>query len=461
MKDSLLILKILKFSMKEIFKKIIIKILKIEAGFILNKHKPFIVAITGNLGKTTTKDFIAHVYKNKYVNENVRATEKSLNSEFGIPLTILNESTAWNNPISWLKIISVSFFREYFAKNFPTYLILEIGADHKGDIKDATTYIKPDICVLTAMQKNLVHGEFFKNREEHVREKKYLAEAIKTGGILIYNKDDDDMKNIAAEVNIEKEISFGQDKNADVQIIESRFFYSDETVIEGMEIFLKINKKQKSYKLYGVLGEGCQYALAAAVSLTLDQSVPSNFAGSPHLRTQGESENVFNNIEFPKSRMRVLKGVNTSVIIDDTYNASPKATESAINTVDKILCKGKKILILGHMAELGEKAEKEEHVKIAKLANNVFDKIIFIGRNNHLYEMGISEIQQVGIAEKIKYFDKAENAIKYVKEMIGEYDIVLCKGSQSARVEKVVVDILVNYADKYEVCRQEKEWQER
>jgi UDP-N-acetylmuramoyl-tripeptide--D-alanyl-D-alanine ligase len=157
--------------MKEIFKKIVVKILKVEAGLILKKHQPFIVAITGNLGKTTTKDYVAHVYRKQFGDENVRATEKSLNSEFGVPLTILGQKSAWDNSFLWLKIIFKTFFQEYFRKDFPKYFILEVGADHKGDIKDISEYVKPDICILTAMQKNLVHGEYFKNRDEHVKEK--------------------------------------------------------------------------------------------------------------------------------------------------------------------------------------------------------------------------------------------------------------------------------------------------
>jgi UDP-N-acetylmuramoyl-tripeptide--D-alanyl-D-alanine ligase len=452
--------------MKEIFKKIIVQILKTEAEMLLKKYKPFIVAITGNLGKTTTKDYVAHVYKKIFVNENnpenVRATEKSLNSEFGVPLTILGEKSAWDNPFLWLKIIFKTFFQEYFRKDFPQYLILEVGADHKGDIKDISEYVKPDICILTAMQKNLVHGEYFKNRDEHIKEKKYLADAIKQNGILIYNADDEDFQNVAEEIKNERKdvkiISFGENEKADIKIVDNRFLYNDETEIEGQEIKLRIPEILE-IKLYGTLGDAFKYAIASSIaSLKFLEQLPQNFSTKNFTPSkEGELSEIFSDIENPKSRMRILKGINNSTIVDDTYNASPKATENAINTIDNIINKGKKILVLGHMAELGDSAEVFEHKRIAELADKIFDKIIFIGRNNNLFEKGISEKSK----EKVLFFKNSKDAIETIKEMIGEYDLVLCKGSQSARVEKVVVEILQNFSDKYEVCRQEKEWEER
>jgi UDP-N-acetylmuramyl pentapeptide synthase len=114
------------------------------------------------------------------------------------------------------------------------------------------------------------------------------------------------------------------------------------------------------------------------------------------------------------------------------------------------------------MAELGDSAEVFEHERIAELADKVFDNIIFIGRNNNLFEKGIKNSQILHEEQgKVLYFANSKEAIEIVKEMVGEYDLVLCKGSQSARVEKVVVEILQNFSDKYEVCRQEKEWEKR
>jgi len=204
--------------MKDKLKSWVIKILTKESELVLNKFKPRVIAITGNVGKTTTKDFVYSVLK--VGGAEVRAAEKSQNSEFGVCLTILGEKNAWNNPAAWLKLLTVGFVKEYFTlkykcalKKYPEKLILEIGADHPGDIKHITSFVKPDVVVLTAFQKTPTHGEFFATIEQHIREKKYLVDAIKPGGTICYNADDEVMSKMARSVEGLKDvklISFGK-----------------------------------------------------------------------------------------------------------------------------------------------------------------------------------------------------------------------------------------------------------
>ena len=86
--------------MKAIFKNIIVSILIFEVRMILSKHKPFIIGVTGNVGKTSTKDAIYYSLIANLDKKSVRRSEKSLNSETGVPLTIIGKASGWNNPIS-------------------------------------------------------------------------------------------------------------------------------------------------------------------------------------------------------------------------------------------------------------------------------------------------------------------------------------------------------------------------
>jgi UDP-N-acetylmuramoyl-tripeptide--D-alanyl-D-alanine ligase len=97
--------------MKDKLKSWVVKILTKESDLVLNKFKPRVIAITGNVGKTTTKDFVYAVLKGG----NVRAAEKSQNSEFGVCLTILGEKNAWNSPVAWLKLLTAGFLKEYLG----------------------------------------------------------------------------------------------------------------------------------------------------------------------------------------------------------------------------------------------------------------------------------------------------------------------------------------------------------
>src|SRR3989344_4669974 len=132
--------------MKSALKKIIFGILTWEARLMLHKHHPKIIAVTGSVGKTSTKDAIYTVISKKF---NTRKSEKSFNSEIGVPLTILGLDTAWSNFFKWIWNIIVGLWRVLFIRNYPKVLVLEVGADHPGDIRNIVEWVQPDIAVVT------------------------------------------------------------------------------------------------------------------------------------------------------------------------------------------------------------------------------------------------------------------------------------------------------------------------
>ena len=198
--------------MKDLFKLVVVYLLTWEAKLVLTRHKPFIIGVTGNLGKTSTKDAIYAVMKGHF---HVRRSEKSLNSEFGVPLTILGMKSGWNNPFHWAKILIRGFFVA-FKKGYPTHLVLEIGADRPGDIKSIARWVKPDITVVTQFGQVPVHVEFFKDRDAVIEEKGYLVEALKSDGVFIYNRDDNDAKKLLEKTQARK-VSFGIHEPSDAQ----------------------------------------------------------------------------------------------------------------------------------------------------------------------------------------------------------------------------------------------------
>ena len=112
--------------MKSALKKIVVIILIKEAAWLLRRHKPTIIAITGSVGKTTTKDAIFAALKNSI---STRKSEKSFNSEVGVPLTVLGLNNGWNNPLLWVKNIIDGFFIAAFSKSYPAVLVLEAGIE--------------------------------------------------------------------------------------------------------------------------------------------------------------------------------------------------------------------------------------------------------------------------------------------------------------------------------------------
>src|SRR3989344_4779348 len=173
--------------MKNLFKKLIIFIITLQARAVLRKYKPMLVAVTGSVGKTSAKDAIYAVLAKS---ARVRKSEKSFNSEIGLPLTILGVPNAWNNPFRWLQNIIDGVFILVFNAQYPEWLVLEVGADRPGDITSLSKWLPVDIAVITLLPEMPVHVEFFDSPEAVIEEKAAIIDAIKPGGVLALFADD-------------------------------------------------------------------------------------------------------------------------------------------------------------------------------------------------------------------------------------------------------------------------------
>jgi UDP-N-acetylmuramoyl-tripeptide--D-alanyl-D-alanine ligase len=433
--------------MKNIFKKIIAKILEIEAATIIKKYKPKIIAVTGSVGKTSTKDAIYSVISKSF---HVRKSEKSFNSDIGVPLTVLGCNNAWNNPIKWLQNIYKGLALILFRRSYPEWLVLEVGADRPGDIKQITRWLKPDVVVVTKFSKVPVHIEYFKDKNAVVLEKGFLVSALKHDGTLILNSDDEDVfafKNKTPN----KVITFGLEGNTEVRATNYSI-YSNEETGEPLGVCFKVEYAGNCLpvKLAGTLGSNNIYSSLAALAVGI----------SLGLNLVEATENLSTHIA-PRGRMTLIKGVKNSLIIDDTYNSSPVALTSALETLKslKLKNKNKKIAMLGDMMELG-KHTAEAHKEAGVLAATACDILVTVGlRSRALAESAIDS----GLDEdSVLQFDSSLEAGLYIKNIIGEGDIILVKGSQSTRMEKIVKEIMAEPEQASELLvRQDEEWLRR
>lgn len=423
--------------MKDLIKPLIVTILTWEAKAVLVRHKPFIIGVTGNLGKTSTKDAIYSVMKDHV---HVRRSEKSMNSEFGVPLTILGEKSGWNSPLRWLLIILRGFFVP-FSKEYPTHLVLEIGADRPGDIKSITSWVKPNITVVTQFGQVPVHIEFFPNRDAVIEEKGYLVSALKEDGIFIYNKDDHDSEKLLAKTNAKK-ISFGIHEQADMRATNVRLYG---TPITGTEADIKTGGAVEHLVLPEVVGKSPVYCALPALVVASHLHIPLPVACAA-LRDAAK----------PRGRMRLLQGMNESVIIDDSYNASPKATEHGLKTLSEIDTPGRKIAVLGDMLELGTHT-RDEHYKIGKIAAQSCHRLFTVGIRSRVTAEGALDAKMSD--DMIMQCDTAIDAGKELVQILQPGDVVYVKGSQSMRMERAIAMILgKNHPPESVLVRQEQEW---
>jgi len=429
--------------MKSIFKKIISLIITCEAILIIKKYKPKIIAITGSVGKTSTKDAIFAVMSSSFF---VRKSEKSFNSDIGIPLTILGCQNAWFDPIKWCRNIFRGLELILFTNKYPEWLILEVGADRPGDIKNVSRWLKPNVVVLTSFAKVPVHVEFFKDRDAVIREKKYLVDALKHDGILIVNGDDEDSVKIKESTkNIS--IIYGTSNMADLIATEIKNYYGKDGGIEGVTFKVEYKENIIPVIIKGALGDKSLYSSVAAIAVGISQKINIVKAGEALI-----------NLEASKGRMRIIKGIKNTTIIDDTYNSSPKALISALNTLKeiKVSNSAKKIAVLGDMLELG-KHSIDEHYKAGKLVADVCDILLTVGiRSRKIAEGALDGL----LSEKNIYqFEDSVEAGKFLQNILKEGDVILIKGSQSMRMERAVEEVMSEPDKAGELLvRQETEW---
>jgi len=431
--------------MKEIFKKIIFLILTIEAKLVLLRYRPKIVAITGTVGKTATKDAIYHGLSSKL---HVRKNNKSMNSEIGVPLTILGLDSGWNNPGYWLQNILRGFVQIFYRPNYPRWLVLETGIDHPGDMKRTASWLKPDVAVVTNFAKVPSHVENFDSPEDVMYEEGSLMEYLRSDGVLILNGDDEDILKLKSKSK-NKVYTYGM---GEVDLVASNY----SVIYEGREennpiatgISFKVNYQGNSIpiNIKGVIGDQFIYPVLAALSVGVSIGISAV-----------DISTAFTNMEFAPGRMNLLKGENGTTLIDDTYNSSPIAAAKAISTLSMMECNGMKIAVLGDMLEIGHFSASEHRKAGAFIAKSDIDILITVGmRSQSTME---AAIENKMAKKRVFHFEKSVDAIEKVREFLGEGNIILVKGSQGIRMEKISKELLEDKGSASEVLvRQESVW---
>jgi len=426
---------------KQIFKTIIVYILTLEARLVLRKYKPTIVAVTGNVGKTSTKDAIFTVLSRAYY---VRKSEKSFNSDIGVPLTILGLPNAWHNPLKWVTTICKGFGVLFLKNHYPKWLVLEVGADRPGDIKRIASWLSPDVVVMTKIGEVPVHVEYFSSAEEVAREKRYLVEALKPSGLLVLDVDNPFISFIK-EKNRAKVVTFGISENADVYASNAQVVYSEDGKPTGMTFKANYSSSSVPVRIENTIGFHLLCPALAAFAVAIHNQI-NLISAVEWIR---EYENA-------PGRLRVISGVRGSTILDDSYNASPIATSAGLSTLKEIETTGRKIAVLGDMLELG-KHTADEHKKIGTEVAESADVFYAVG-------MRMEEATHAALAhnmpkENIYTFADAREAGEALKKEIQKNDVVLIKGSQSMRMERVIECIMAHPEQKRDLLvRQDPDW---
>ncbi len=336
-----------------------------------NKRKRFqgtVIAVTGSVGKTTTKELLSQFLSKRF---SVYFNVKSYNNLIGVSYTLSN------------------------LPNSTEVYVQELGTNRKGEIKELTNIVKPDIAIVTHIGK--AHTENFKNIKEIVEEKLSITENAKIA-IVPYQ-----FKELS---KAEKTITFGE--KGDISLKKLKLKQN------GTEFTLSVGNFEERF-FTDIPGYSVVNATMIAAAVSLEMEISLKDLKEAVLRFQP-----------PEMRMNTLK-LGRVTLINDAYNANPVSMANAIKVLS--LYSKRKVAILGEMLEL-EKAE-EEHRKLGKLLKtHQIDAVITVGKN-------AAAILETFDGEAY-HFKSREEFLKFIKNYEFSNSVVLIKGSRANRLEEAV-----------------------
>ena len=355
------------------------------ARFYKNKFEIPFIAVTGSVGKTTTRDMVYSTISEKY---NSLKNVGNLNNQFGVPLTLFNLN------------------KEHECA------VIEMGMSGFNEIEYLANMVHPQIGIISNI--GYSHVEHLGSREGIFKAKMEITTNFDESSLLIVNGDDDCLKTLKDRDLVYRLKTFGFEKYNDIYC-ES--FEMDEDSIS----FIAVIDGKKEEFLLPTVGKHNIYNAMASILVGINLNM-----------TIEEIKNGLKNFQCTKNRLDIIKN-NNLTIIDSVYNASIDSMIAALNILGRY--QGRRIAILGDMFEMGEFSEFG-HRQVGKAAFNNMDILIAIGKDS---EFIVKELQENNMkSDNLYYFETKEEAIKNLDNIIKENDTILVKASRGMHLEKVV-----------------------
>ncbi len=390
-----------------------------------------LVAVVGSVGKTSTKIAIGTVLNEKF---RVRLHEGNHNSELSAPLAILGVEFPDDirNLGQWMTVFKAVKLRIKQPADVDV-IVQELGTDGIGQIPHFGTYLKPDLAVVTSVAPE--HMEFFKTMDAVAAEELSAANYSKWA---LINRDD--VPGVYAQDITNPNLNtYGTTDAA-----EYRFDSSDYAFEDGFTgVFVAPEYQQAVPTTLQLIGEHSTRAAVAA------GAVAAKLGMTPEEVAVGMSK-----IRAVQGRMNLLRGVNSSIIIDDTYNSSPLAVASALRALYQMNVP-QRIAVLGSMNELGDMSEAE-HAAVGKLCDPVeLAHIITVGEDAEKYLAPVARANGCHVVS----FKSAIDAGAYAHKFLERGAALLFKGSQGGiYLEEGVKVVLHSTEDEEQLVRQSPAW---
>jgi UDP-N-acetylmuramoyl-tripeptide--D-alanyl-D-alanine ligase len=348
-----------------------------------------VVAITGSIGKTSTKEFTARLLSTRF---KILKSPRNFNNRIGLPISILSMNSSHE------------------------IAVLEMGMSQAGEIRELTEIAPPDVAVLTGIAP--VHLEFFASLEDIAMAKEELLEGAKPGALAVLNGDDPLVRKLAGSYSKGQIIFFGTGADCPVRAENIRHLG-----LKGMRFNL-VYGQEKAEVAVPFLNEAlvnnllAACAVAFSFSVKLDKLLPA-FSELPTIEHRGE----------------LLKLKNGVKIYDDSYNSNPVALSGVLKSLSHISTR-RKIAVLGDMLELGARELDFHRETGKKIPEYGWDVLVTVGPRAKLLAEGA--IENGFNRDQIFSFNEADEARNWLKTFIQAGDFLLIKGSRAMALDRII-----------------------
>ncbi|CAN5196648.1 UDP-N-acetylmuramoyl-tripeptide--D-alanyl-D-alanine ligase [soil metagenome] len=449
--------------MRRIIILLVLSYLRFFARLALALHQPIVIGIAGSVGKSSTRNALYAVLKDYFPTKMVYG-----NSETGIPLGILGIHHNGFSVLHWgMNILKAPFGILYLRKT--KYLIVEMGIDEPFAPKNMSyllTIVKPHIAL--SLNVSATHTLQF---EKVIPKNHHFTSNAEKREFLINKIAQEDTKIIS-----QSDCLLGIINKDDYHLQQALCPYLKENTKTTIQTFGKEKTNAVWYESVKISENGSVFSFGIAddektltftfPTLFLPREYQELFAAVilvgkyfslSHSQIQLALEK---NFALPKGRASLLQGINQSLIIDSSYNASKDAVLAFLSLLETLKTETERpvVLLFGDMRELGEES-KIEHEEVALRIAEVVDYVYLVGSMTKQYVLPIMENKPQ--VKKVLWFSSALAAGKHLQESLPKNALILIKGSQNTLfLEEAIPYILQNKHDAEKLCRQEAYWKE-
>ncbi len=361
------------------------KALKAIGAYIRSFYPNKVIAITGSVGKTTTREMITAALS---ASTKVFHTIGNMNSQIGVPITL-----------------------SHMLDEPSEIAVLEMGISEEGNMDVLAEIARPDIAVISTI--GVAHIEYLKTEENIRKEKLKITSRMDENGVLFLNGDDPLLAEMKDKLNLSVYF-FGTESWCDYRAENIRM-ENNMTLYDYCHGNIRIPVRLSMPGLHNVRNS----LSAIAVTDHLGYDVPA-------------AAEVFKT--FIGTRQKITKSKKGYTIIDDTYNANPDSMKACINVLCDMQCSGKRIAVFADMLELGENSEKFHRAIGTYLRNTSVDELITIGEMAE--KIGDEAGKNSGI--KVLHCENNKSASDYINQILKPGDVITVKGSNSMNMSEII-----------------------